>query len=82
VQQQYIAELLDAFLEHDVTGAFVFEFSEPSYPRSADPARDIDVASFGILAAEPADGVGRPYKLVPKAAFHEVSRRFGEAGRA
>jgi hypothetical protein len=82
VQQQYIAELLDAFLEHDVTGAFVFEFSEPSYPRSADPARDIDVASFGILAAEPVDGVGRPYKLVPKAAFHEVSRRFGEAGRA
>ncbi|MFI8527291.1 hypothetical protein ACIGB8_22740 [Promicromonospora sukumoe] len=79
VQQRYLAELLDAFAEHDVTGAFVFEFSEPSYPRSLDPAHDIDVASFGVLAVDPAGSMdGRPYALVPKAAFHEIARRFEE----
>lgn len=77
VQARCVAELLDAFGAHRVDGAFVFEFSEPTYPRSSDPARDIDVASFGILAAEPAvSDTGRPYTLVPKAAFHEVARRY------
>jgi hypothetical protein len=81
VQARYIAELLGTFVEHEVAGAFVFEFSEPSYPRSADPRRDIDVASFGILAAEPiTTASGRPYALVPKAAFHEVARHFADTG--
>ncbi|MGI5191852.1 hypothetical protein ACQEVI_27175 [Promicromonospora sp. CA-289599] len=80
VQQRYLAELLDSFVEHDVTGAFVFEFSEPTYPRSPDPVHDIDVASFGVLAADPTTAVGdRPYALVPKAAFHEIARRFSAA---
>jgi len=39
------------------------------------------VASFGLLAAVPNDAKhGRPYELVPKAAFHEVARRFEAAG--
>ena len=86
VQSRYIAELLDVFAAHEVDGAFVFEFSEPTYPRSADPRRDIYVASFGVLAAQPVDAAdrstrsARPYDLVPKAAFHEIARRFGEAG--
>ena len=81
VQQRYIAELLDLFAASGVAGVFLFEFSEPTYPRSVDPRFDIDVASFGLLAAVPngADQ-GRPYELVPKAAFHEVARRFEAAG--
>ena len=82
VQRRYIAELLDLFGAHGVSGAFVFEFSEPTYPRSDDPRRDIDVAGFGVLAAVPRVGgeAGRAYDLVPKAAFHEIARRYAGAG--
>lgn len=55
----------------------MFEFSEPTDPRSSDPARDIEIASFGILASVPAvTDAGRPYTLVPMAAFHEIARRY------
>jgi hypothetical protein len=77
VQASYIAELLDTFSEVGVDGAFVFEFSEPHYPRIDDPRRDLDVASFGIVAVEhreTPDGLG--YDETPKAAFHEIADRY------
>ncbi|HEX6418900.1 MAG TPA: hypothetical protein VFZ77_10405 [Acidimicrobiales bacterium] len=81
VQARYITELLDCFDAAGVHGAFVFEFSEPAYPRAADARHDLDMASFGVVAVhrdETPHGV--VHRTVPKAAFHEIARRYGGAG--
>lgn len=80
VQARYIAELLDLFTDADIDGAFVFEYSEPFYPRSSDPLRDLDIASFGLVAVDTTTDDGFvTYTDVPKEAFHELSRRYGSA---
>lgn len=82
VQAHYLGELLDTFATAGVGGAFVFEFSEPSYPTAAEPEHDLDMASFGVMAVhvrDTEDGVS--YTNVPKAAFHEIARRYGETSR-
>lgn len=82
VQARYLGELLDAFDGAGVDGAFVFEFSEPLYLRNEDPRRDLDIASFGLVAVEAAEGpTGPVFQETPKAAFHEVARRYRDAHR-
>jgi hypothetical protein len=81
VQAEYIAELIHLYESENVYGAFVFEFIEPAYPHSADPRRDLDMASFGIVKAHP-NGSGKsdggPH-WEPKMAFHEIARLYGSS---
>jgi hypothetical protein len=78
VQAQYIADLIRLYESENIYGAFVFEFIEPAYPHSADPRRDLDMASFGIVKAHPnsAGKHGAPH-WEPKMAFHEIARLYG-----
>ncbi|TDC46471.1 abortive infection protein [Jiangella ureilytica] len=80
VQARYIGDLLDTFASTGVDGAFVFEYSEPHYLRRHDPRRDLDIASFGIVAVERTDTpAGAGYTETPKTAFQEVARRYRDA---
>ena len=75
-QAAYIVDLLGIFRAEGIVGAFVFELIEPSYPHSSQPQYDLDMASFGILKAVPADpeDPASPYTAAPKAAFDAVAR--------
>ncbi|MEV0778748.1 abortive infection protein [Streptomyces sp. NPDC050428] len=68
-QADYLTELLDLYEAHGVHGAYVYEFAT-SKPHSPDPARDLDMASFGLLKAVDGD-------WEQKEAFRAVSRRYG-----
>ena len=77
VQARYLGELLDIFQTTDVAGAFVFEYTEPEYPRSDDPRYDLDIGGFGLVAVRLQESLeGTHYTYEPKAAFHEVARRY------
>ena len=49
----------------DVDAAFWFTFASFDKPRRADPSRDLDLASFGVVAVDDRarDGVVRPLQL-------------------
>ncbi len=72
-QARYLGELIDLYNEAGVHGCFVFTFAMPDYPHHDDPRRDLDKAGFGIVKV-PADD---PTTWTPKAAFHEVAKRYG-----
>ncbi|MDG4827813.1 hypothetical protein O7627_00655 [Solwaraspora sp. WMMD1047] len=76
VQADYLAELVGIFEAERVYGSYVFEFIEPLYTYSTDPAEDLDKASFGIVRALPA-AEGEPPAWERKAAFAEVARLYG-----
>lgn len=82
VQADAIEELIDIYETEDVYGAFVCMFIEGDCRFSPEPDRDEDKASFGIVrppalesGLSPDDG-----HWEPKAAFHTIARRFGDAG--
>lgn len=76
-QADYLAQLFDIFGRVGVDGTFVWGFSEPALTRSEAPGRDLDLASYGIVAVNP-DG-----SWSPKQAFDLVARRHrGEASGA
>jgi hypothetical protein len=78
VQARYLDECLEELARAGVDGAFVFEYSEPSYPRHPDPRRDLDVAGFGLVAVHVDDTpTGVRFTEEPKAAFAAVAERFG-----
>lgn len=80
VQARYLGQLLDIFTATGVSGAFVFEYSEPHYSHRDDPLHDLDIASFGLVAVERTDTAEGPrYTETPKTAFHEVARRYRNA---
>lgn len=81
VQATYLADLLGCFQRTRMHGAFVFEFSEPYKPHSADPAKDLDMTGYAVVTvsdeeAEAADA------WRPKAAFHELARIYGNPARS
>jgi hypothetical protein len=69
-QATEIGEILDVLDAEGFAGAFVFTFASYLNPRHPDPAYDLDMAAYGIVACQP-DGSWRP-----KAAFHQVARRY------
>ena len=75
-QARHLGEMLDVFDRAGVAGAFVFEYSEPSYPRSDDGAVDLDLGSFGLVAVR---RDGERYTDVPKEAFRAIADRYGRA---
>lgn len=71
-QAGYLGELIDLFGDAGVDGCFVFTFSMTEFPHHDDPAHDIDMAGFGVVMAS----AENPNDWEPKAAFHEVARRY------
>jgi hypothetical protein len=57
------------FARAGVDGSFVWGFSEPALTTSAEPGRDLDLASYGIVAAH-ADGT-----WTPKRAWYALADR-------
>lgn len=69
-QADYITALLDVFDRTGVDGTFVWGFSEPALTTSDEVGRDLDLASYGIVAAH-ADG-----NWTPKLAYHALAHRY------
>ncbi|WP_432512268.1 hypothetical protein [Kineococcus sp. SYSU DK001] len=75
VQASYLRELIGLYDAEGARGCFVFAYAMPGYPRSQDPAADLDKAGFALVVD--VDGV-----LVRKQAFQAVAECFsGMAGR-
>lgn len=79
VQADMIEKLIDVYETEDVHGAFLCMFVEGDCRYSPDPARDSDMASFGIVrppslesGLSPDDG-----HWEPKEGFHALARRYG-----
>ncbi|NRQ34956.1 hypothetical protein HII36_24445 [Nonomuraea sp. NN258] len=71
-QARYLSELIELYDRHGVHGCFVFTFAMRDFPHRPDPRADLDMAGFGLVKTDPAD----PGRWTPKAAFHEVARRY------
>ncbi|GAA1706232.1 hypothetical protein [Brachybacterium phenoliresistens] len=69
-QAEHLLELLDVFDRAGVDGTFVWGFSEPALTTSDEPGRDLDLASYGIVAAH-ADGT-----WTPKLSYHALAHRY------
>jgi hypothetical protein len=74
VQADYLEEMFEVLAAAEVDGTFVWGFSEPAMTWSDVPGEDLDLASYGVVAALP-DGTWRP-----KRAFATVARRYGGRG--
>jgi hypothetical protein len=76
-QARYLRELLDAYGQSDLDAAFVYTFARYDLPHAADaPARDFDLASFGVVKVLPDGRTGTAFPGVPwepKAAFHALA---------
>ena len=74
-QATYLRELLEIFTQEGVDSAFVFTFVLYQLPHRADPGKDLDVASYGIVKVYE-NQFGHTYPDMawePKAAFIAVA---------
>jgi len=71
-QAREIDDVLDILIGTGAAGAFVFTFASWTYPRDPDPALDLDMAAYGLVACRP-DGTWQP-----KSAFTTVARRYAD----
>lgn len=79
VQARSIGTHLRAFDATALHGAFCFVFIEPTYVHDATPVLDLDIASFGVVAAVESDDPSdpdRPLGWQRKRAFHELARLY------
>ncbi|MCI2421349.1 hypothetical protein MOQ72_28300 [Saccharopolyspora sp. K220] len=75
-QARYVLELLDIYDEEGVDAAFVYTFARWDLPTSAEPERDFDTASYGIVKVLDQGRSGTTYSGLPwepKAAFHALA---------
>lgn len=70
VQAAYVGDLIDVWDRNDVHGCFVYTFALRDYPHFAEPLRDLDMASFGLVKFDDSDVTA----WEPKQAFHDVAR--------
>lgn len=80
-QARYVRRLLEVYDEEGVDAAFVYTFARWDLPTSADPERDFDLASYGVVKVLEEGRTGTAYPGLPwepKAAFHALA----EYGRA
>lgn len=78
-QATYFRELLDIFNAEGVDTAFVNTFACYHFPHRADPLKDLDLASYGVVKVLE-DGVGSTYPDMPwepKAAFAALAGYYG-----
>lgn len=78
-QATYLRELLEIFTEEGVDSAFVFTFVQYQLPHRAEPRRDLDLASYGIVRVyEERCGATYPdMTWEPKAAFRALAEYYG-----
>ncbi len=72
VQATYLGELIDVYAAAGIAGCFVFTFVMPDFPHHEDPAQDLDMAGFGIVAVPANDAAD----WRPKQAFPTVAERY------
>lgn len=73
VQAVYLTDLIDVYAPEGVEGCFAFTFCMADFPhRPDDPAHDLDLAGFGLVAVSPDD----PNVWRPKEAFHAVGEKY------
>lgn len=79
IQADHIEAQLDVFETEQVHGAHLCMFIEGDCHYSTDPARDLDMASFGIVRPPtPESGLSADDgHWEPKLAFHALARRYG-----
>ncbi|GHC82089.1 hypothetical protein GCM10007079_22720 [Nocardiopsis terrae] len=79
VQADTIERLIDVYETEDVHGAFLCMFVEGDCRYSPDPARDCDMASFGIVRPPSPESELSPDDghWEPKEGFHALARRYG-----
>lgn len=70
-QVGYLLEMLDTVDEEGVAAAFVYTFARRDLPSSTDPARDFDIASYGVVRVLDPGDPDTPWE--PKAAFHALA---------
>ncbi|MFI5914272.1 hypothetical protein [Dactylosporangium sp. NPDC051541] len=69
LQAREVIDLLDILDAEGAAGAFVFTFAAPALPHRDDPARDLDLASYGVVRCYD-DGHWEPKRL-----FHALAAR-------
>lgn len=76
VQARYLHDLLAVFAQQGVYAAFPFEFIDRNSLHSEDPARDLDMASFGVVKMVEDSKAGSRSTWVPKKAFHTLASMY------
>jgi hypothetical protein len=76
-QVRYLTELLEIFSGAGVDTAFWFTFAGYQTLRNDDPRRDLDLASYGLVAI--LDDNGTDWQ--PKEAFHALAAAYGRTGQ-
>lgn len=72
-QAKLIGELLSIFEAEGVHGAYVFDFLAAANPYASDPALDLDMASYGIVKAEPSHLGDISIRWTRKQAFQRIA---------
>ena len=77
-QVAYLRELLEVFEQEGLDGAFWFTFAGYALPHRADPAYDLDMASYGVVKMlEEGTGIAYPdMAWEPKEAFHALAAAY------
>jgi hypothetical protein len=74
LQADEVIDMLGVLAKSDVAGVFVFTFATPSLPHRAEPERDLDMASYGVVKCYD-DGHWEPKRL-----FHALAEHNARAG--
>ena len=82
VQASLIGELLRTYVAEGVHGAYVFDFLQAANPHEADPLRDLDMASYGIVKPEPARPGDGSIRWARKQAFQAVADAYARFATA
>jgi hypothetical protein len=77
-QVRYLNELLAVFSGAGVDSAFWFTFAGFGLPLHNDPRRDLDLASYGVVAI--LDDNGTDWR--PKESFHALAAAYGQSRRS
>lgn len=75
-QADLITASLQLFERAGVAGAFVYDFMAASFPHRAEPSRDLDMASFGIVKVRPPQDGDTSLQWEPKAAFGALAETY------
>lgn len=76
VQAALLDELLGLYAAEAIDGAYVFDFMHATFGHAPDPARDLDMAGYGLVKVRPPDPTDTSVVWERKAAFDAVARRY------
>lgn len=75
-QARLIGDLLNLFAAEGVHGAYVFDFMQAAFPHHPDPAKDRDMAGYGLVKVHPLAPGATTITWERKKAFDAVARRY------